>query len=223
MLQRLAFASLAAPMILFVALLVIPGFDRPWGTFSFHFYIVSATSLLAASACLILMLSARSLRETRILFLALSFFALGMIFAIHGLQTPGIIFDEPFAALERSPWLATLAAGVFATLSVVSVRGLSERVNIRNPEMVFVGAASVITLYFVISMAAPDWLAGFPTTNKWFQHLLTATTVGLLVFAGIRYYQSYLFARLPAQLSVAVGLFFLAEAQISLDFGTFWS
>ncbi len=90
MLQRLAFGSPAAPMILFVALLVIPGLDRPWGSFSFHFYIVSAASLLAAFACLILVLSARSLRETRILFLALSFFALGMVFAIHGLHTPGI-------------------------------------------------------------------------------------------------------------------------------------
>lgn len=223
MLQRLAFGSLAAPMILFVALLVIPGFDRPWGTSSFHFYIVSAASLLAAFACLILVLSARSLRETRILFLALSFLALGMVFAIHGLQTPGIIFDEATAGLERSPWLATLAAGVFAALSVVSVRGLTERVNVRAPKTVFVGAVSAITLYFVISMAAPNWLAGFPTTNEWFQHLLTATTVGLLVFAGIRYYQSYLFARLPAQLAVAVGLFFLAEAQVSLDFGTFWA
>ncbi len=223
MLQRLAFASLAAPMILFVALLVIPGLDKPWGTFSFHFYVVSAASLLAAFACLILVLSARSLRETRILFLALSFFALGMFFSIHGLQTPGILFDGYNAGLERSPWLATLAAGVFATLSVISVPRIAQRVNLRAPEMVFLGAVGVITLYFVVSMAAPNWLAEFPTTNEWFQHLLSATTVGLLVFAGIRYYQSYLFARLPAQLSVAVGLFFLAEAQVSLDFGTFWS
>ena len=223
MLQRLAFGSLAVPMILLIALLVIPGFDKPWGSSSFHFYVVSAASLLAAFTCLILVLSARSLRETRILFLALSFFALGMVFAVHGLQTPGIIFDEATAGLERSPWLATLSAGVFAALSVVSVRGLTERVNVRAPERVFLGAVGTITLYFVISMAAPNWLTGFPTTNEWFQHLLTVTTVGLLVFAGIRYYQSYLFARLPAQLSVAIGLFFLAEAQISLDFGTFWS
>ncbi len=223
MLQRLAFGSLAAPMVLLVALLIIPGFDKPWGSFSFHFYVVSAASLLAALACLVLVLSARSLRETRILFLALSFFALGMIFSIHGLQTPGIVFDNASAGLERSPWLATLTAGVFATLSVISVPRLTERVNLRAPETIFVGAVSVITLYFVVSMAAPNWLAEFPTTSEWFQHLLTATTVGLLVFAGVRYYQSYVFARLPAQLSVAVGLFFLAEAQVSLDFGTFWA
>lgn len=223
MLQRLAFGTLATPMILFAALLITPGLDRPWGTFSFHFYVVSAASLLAAFACLVLVLSARSLRETRILFLALSFFALGMVFAVHGLQTPGIIFDNSNAALERSPWLATLAAGVFATLSVISLPRITDRANLRVPETVFAGVVSAITLYFVVSMAAPDWLAGFPTTKEWFQHLLTVTTVGLLVFASIRYYQSYLFARLPAQLSVAVGLFFLAEAQVSLDFGAFWA
>ncbi|HEY5639686.1 MAG TPA: HD-GYP domain-containing protein [Dehalococcoidia bacterium] len=223
MLQRLAFGSLAAPMILFVALVAIPGLDEPWGSFSFHFYIVSAASLLAAFTCLILVLSARSLRETRILFLALSFFALGMIFSIHGLQTPGIVFDEASAGLGRSPWLATLAAGVFATLSVVSIPQITNRVNLRVPEAIFIWGVGGITLYFVVSMAAPNWLAEFPTTKEWFQHLLTAITIGLLVFAGIRYYQSYLFARLPAQLSVAVGLFFLAEAQVSLDFGTFWA
>ena len=56
MLQRLAIAAMAAPMVLFVALLAIPGFDQSWGTNSFHFYVVSAASLLAAFACLVLVL-----------------------------------------------------------------------------------------------------------------------------------------------------------------------
>jgi HD-GYP domain-containing protein (c-di-GMP phosphodiesterase class II) len=222
MLQRLAFAAMATPMVLFVALLAIPGFDQSWGTFSFHFYVVSAASLLAAFACLVLVLSARSLRETRILFLALTFFALGMLFSIHGLTTPGFLFDESSAALQRSPWLATLAAGVFATLSVISLPRITDRVNLKVPEMVFVVSVAVISGYFVASMLAPDWLTDFPTTKEWFQHTLTVASVGLLLFAALRYYQSYIFARLPAQLSVAVGLVFLAQAQVSLDFGTFW-
>jgi HD-GYP domain-containing protein (c-di-GMP phosphodiesterase class II) len=223
MLTRIAAVALAAPMVIFGTLLAFPALDKPWGTFSFHFYVVSIACLMSAFACLVLVLSARSMRETRILFLALSFFALGMFFSIHGLTTPGFLLDDPSAALQRSPWLSTLAAGFFASMSVVTVPKVVDRVNLKVPETTFVIAVVVICAYFMASMLSPNWLTDFPTTREWFQHTLTAVTVGLLCFAALRYYQAYQFARLPAQLSVAVGLVFLAEAQISLDFGRFWA
>ncbi|HUF52586.1 MAG TPA: HD domain-containing phosphohydrolase [Dehalococcoidia bacterium] len=223
MLTRIAFVALAAPMVIFATLLAFPSLDKQWGTFSFHFYVVSAACLMSAFACLILVLSARSMRETRILFLALSFFALGMFFSIHGLTTPGFLLDESSAALQRSPWLSTLVAGFFATMSVVTIPRVIDRVNLRVPEVTFIIAVIIICAYFMATMLYPNWLTDFPTTREWFQHVLTAASVGLLGFAALRYYQAYLFARLPAQLSVAVGLVFLAEAQISLDFGVFWA
>jgi HD-GYP domain-containing protein (c-di-GMP phosphodiesterase class II) len=159
------------------------------------------------------------MRETRIMFLALSFFTLGMLFSIHGLSTPGFLFDEPYASLGRSPWLATLGAGVFATLSVFYIPGLEDGTRIKLPQLIFIGSLVLVAFYFVMSMLSPDWLSGFPTEAEWFQHTLTAITLVLLLFPAWRYYQSYQFARLPAQLAVAVGLAFLAEAQLSLDFG----
>lgn len=222
MATRITAAVLLVPAALFVALLVIPGFDRSWGSNSFHFYIVSAASLLAAVTCGVLMISARSIRETRILFLALCFFSLGLIFAVHGLATPGHIYDGPSAALQRSPWLSTLAAGFFAAMSVVSISFLSERARLRLPQITFGFFFGLIYLYFIVSLAAPNWLADFPTQREWFQHTLTAATVGLLGFAAWRYYQSYQFTRLPAQLAVVTGLVFLAQAQVSIDFGNFW-
>jgi HD-GYP domain-containing protein (c-di-GMP phosphodiesterase class II) len=47
-------------------------------------------------------------------------------------------------------------------------------------------------------------------------------TIGLLAFAAWRYFESYMLTRLASQLAVVVGLLFLAEAQVSLDFGRFW-
>lgn len=219
---RIAAIAVAIPLVLLGVLLWTPGLDKSWGSYSFHFYVVSAATLLSAAACLALIISARTMRETRIMFLALSFFALGMFFSVHGLGTPGFIFEESSASLERSPWLATFAAGFFATLSVVSVPRLSSGGRLQSPQTVFGVCAAAIVAYFAVSMIAPDWLAGFPTQDEWFQNLLTATTVGLLGFAAWRYLQSYLFARLPGQLAVSVGLVFLAEAQLSLDFGEFW-
>ncbi len=117
--SRIAVVALAVPLIFLGVMLANPGMDHSWYSNSFHFWVVSAASLLAAFACLLLIISARTMRETRIMFLALSFFTLGMLFSVHGLATPGVLFDEPYASLGRSPWLATLGAGVFATLSVL--------------------------------------------------------------------------------------------------------
>jgi len=220
---RITVAALAIPLVLLGALLWLPGLDHSWGSSGFHFYVVSAACILAAVTCAVLIISARSIRQTRILFLALAFLALAVIFGVHGLTTPGHLYHQPTAAIGRSPWLGTLAAGIFATLSVISVPRLMERTRLRLPELVFAACAGLIGGYFAISLASPNWLEGFPTQKEWFQHTLTALTVCLLSFAGWRYLQSYMFARLPSQLTVMAGLLFLAEAQLSLDFGHFWA
>jgi hypothetical protein len=223
MATRIAAIALAIPAALFAFLMLVPSADHQWGTQSFHFWVVSAASLLSAAACAILVLSARSMRETRVQFLILTFFTLGMLFSIHGLGTPGFIFDEPYASLSRSPWMATLGAGIFAALSVVQLPTIERGSRIKVPQFIFGGTVALTGFYFVMSIAEPDWLAGFPSQDEWFQHTLTAITVSLLSFAAWRYYQSYQFARLPGQLAMTVGLLYLAEAQVSLDFGVFWA
>jgi hypothetical protein len=210
------------PAAAFAVFIAVPSLDESWGTSQFHFRVVSAASLLAASACFVLIASARSIRQTRIMFLALSFFSLCMIFSVHGLTTPGHIFDHPTAAIMRSPWLATLAAGTFAALSVMNLPWLVERSRLRLPEATFVLCSGAVIAYFVISLAFTDWLHGFPTEDEWFQHTLTVITIGLLAFAAWRYFESYMLTRLASQLAVVVGMLFLAEAQVSLDFGRFW-
>ncbi len=220
---RISAAAILIPLALLVALFLVPSLkelEAYDGTF--HFYVVSAASLLAPAVAGVLIISARSIRETRILFLALCFFSLGLIFAVHGLTTPGNLYDAPTAALERSPWLATLAASFFAMLSVVSIPRFIERSRLRLPEATLAVASGLVGTYFVVSLAYPDWATGFPTTAAWFRDLLTFVTIGMLLFAAWRYFQSYLFARLGAQLSVVVGLVLLAEAQISLNFGEVW-
>jgi HD-GYP domain-containing protein (c-di-GMP phosphodiesterase class II) len=222
MATRIAMLVLLVPLATFALLLAVPALDDAWGTSLFHFRVVSAASLLAASACFVLIASARSIRETRTMFLALSFFSLGMIFSVHGLTTPGHIFDHPTAAIARSPWLATLAAATFAALSVSNIPGLFERSRLRLPEATFVICAGAVLIYFGVSLAFTGWLQGFPSEDEWFQHILTVATIGLLGYASWRYFESYMLTRLASQLAVVMGLMFIAEAQLSLDFGRFW-
>ena len=221
MATRLSLIALAAPLTLLALFLAFPETDKLWNSSNFHFYVVSAASLLAAGTCAVLVASARSIRETRILFLALSFFSLGMIFSVHGLTTPGHLIHHPSGAIMRSPWIATLAAGGFAALSVITIPRVIERTRLLRPQLIFAVCASAAVVYFAVSLSFPNWLTGFPTEAEWFQHLLTSITVGLLCFAAWRYFDSYRFTRLTSQLAVMCGLLFLAEAQLSMDFGRF--
>src|SRR3972149_3573425 len=160
--MRVAVLLLAVPLTVFLALLAVPGLDRSWGSSSFHFYVVSAASLLSAAVCVALMLSARSIRETKILFLALCFFGLAVIFSVHGLTTPGHLYHLPSAALGRSPWLSTLTGASFAALSVVSIPVLTQRARLRLPELTFALLVALVALYLFVSLSFPDWLPRFP-------------------------------------------------------------
>lgn len=211
-----------APAIPLAIMLANPASDPVLMAPALHFYIVSAACLLSAAICIALVISARSVRETRILFLALCFFSLAMVFSIHGLTTPGHLYHNVSAALTRSPYLSTLIASIFAALSVVSIPRVTRHAALRLPEITFGVVAIAVFGYFGTSLAFPDWAEGFPTTEAWFRDLLTSITIVLLAFAAWRYFQAYQFARLPAQLAMAVGLFLLIEAQVSLSQGQVW-
>ncbi|TMF44453.1 MAG: hypothetical protein E6I24_10730, partial [Chloroflexi bacterium] len=58
-----------------------------------HFYIVTAVSLLAFGLAVLLAIAAMQIAQYRVLFLCLGFMAMGGIFAVHGLMTPGILGD----------------------------------------------------------------------------------------------------------------------------------
>jgi Ni/Fe-hydrogenase subunit HybB-like protein len=100
--KLIAFA-LAVPVVVLTALLASPELDGVWMAPAFHFYVVSVASLMAAAICSVLVLAVRSVRETRLLFLALSFMALGALFSVHGLTTPGHLYNEVQPSSRRRP------------------------------------------------------------------------------------------------------------------------
>ena len=59
MASRIAILALAIPVAAFALLIAVPSLDEQWGSSLFHFRVVSAASLLAASACFVLIASAR--------------------------------------------------------------------------------------------------------------------------------------------------------------------
>src|SRR3989304_3523121 len=211
---------LIAPAVILGVLLASPGLDALWMAPAFHFYVVSGASLMAAVICALLIHAVRSVRETRIMYLALSFMALGTLFSVHGLTPPGHLYNEVYAVLKASPWASTFVGALFAVLSTISVRGLSdEHASRRLSTFVFALATASFAAFIAVSLVFPTWLAWMPTGDQTFRYSLTAVIVGMLCFAAWRYYQSYQLARLGSQLAMVVGLVFLAGAQLALGLG----
>ncbi len=218
----LAVAALAAPMVLFAVLLAAPRLDPPIMAFTFHFYVVGFTALAAAIACAIVIASARTLRQTRLLFLGLGFFAIAGIFAVHGLATPGFIADQYYASVSVSAWLSVAAGSAFVAMSVVGLPRRLEQLIERNGRTFFAVTMAAIFTYIALSLTVESWLDWVPIRERGVQWSLGFGSMALIGFAIWRYYQSYLFARLPSQLAMVAALVLLLEVQAIILWGPVW-
>jgi HD-GYP domain-containing protein (c-di-GMP phosphodiesterase class II) len=213
---------LGAPVAVFLLLLANPAWDRRWADSEFHFWAVSATTLAAALACAIFIGRARSLRETRTIFLGLAFMSIAGIFAVHGLTTPGHIHAAFHAELAVSSWLSVLAGAFFVACSAVTLPEHADDWLKRNGSFVFGAIAVALGVYIGLAIASPDWMAFIPYDERRVQYGFTAVSMGLLAFGAYRYFQAFLFARLPSQWALVVALVLLFEVQMSLTWGRLW-
>ena len=102
---------LASPMLALAFWNLSPERDPLWMQFDVHFWVVGFTAIGAAIASAIIVASAKTLRETRLLFLALAFISIGGIFSIHGLMTPGYIAHEFYLTVPLSGWISIIVGG----------------------------------------------------------------------------------------------------------------
>src|SRR5947208_3810341 len=86
-----ALGSLLFPAGIFAWLAAHPASDPNLIVPGQHFLIVTAVSLLAFGLAVLLAIAAVQIAQYRVLFLCLGFMAMGGIFAVHGIDTPGIL------------------------------------------------------------------------------------------------------------------------------------
>ena len=189
---------------------------------AFHFWVVSATSLFAAIACAVVIGSARSLRETRLLFLALAFVSIAGVFAVHGLMTPGFIADGFYSSVPVSAWISVFVGAVFVALSATQLPHPVAHFVERAGGVIFAWTLIATAAYVVISIEAEHWLDPLPTSERWLQYLIALTSIALFAFGAWRYAQSYLFARLPSQAAIVIALVMLCEVPAILLWGDDW-
>lgn len=219
----LATAALALPVVAFVVMTNVDGWDPRLRAPTPHFWIVSATTLVAAGISAALMLTVESIRTTRTVFLALGFMAVAMIFAGHGLSTPGFIVpaSQESYGVRVSSGLSQVVGASLIFLSVLPEWSPLNRLAQRAARWLMPGAFVVLLAYLVVILGRPETLAFVPD-DRAFDATLALITIALLGYAGWRYWRAWRLTQQPAQFAMVASLALLAETQVSLYWGTVW-
>lgn len=215
--------SVTVPALAFALMQAVRGWDpavmQPTG----HFYIVSMAALLSGVIGTALALSVESVRTTRTVYLALGFIALALIFATHGLGTPGFIVPPghyPYAVII-SAGLSQFVGAFFIAMSVLPGTWPGSRLVREHPTGILSLALVALAGYLASMVWRPEFWDFIPRTRPW-DTTLAFSTVALLGFAAWRYYRAWRLTELPGQLAMVCALGFLANAQLSMYYGELW-
>ena len=215
--------SAAIPFAAFLAMRSVPGWDPVAMEPAGHFWIVSAAALLSGCIGTALALSVQSVRSTRTVYLALGFIAVALIFATHGLGTPGFIVPAgtyPYAVIISAGLSQTVGA-IFIALSVTPTTWPLSRAVERHSTAILSAALVLLFGYLATMVWRPEIWDFIPRTKPW-DTILASTTIALLGFAAWRYWRAWRLTELPGQIAMVAALGFLANAQVSMYYGELW-
>ena len=216
-------AVVAAPAVAFVLMRQVPAWDPVILEPTAHFWIVSAATLLSGVIGTALALSVQSVRSTRTVYLALGFIAVALIFATHGLGTPGFLVPagEYPRAVIISAGLSQTVGAIFIAMSVMPTSWPGATFVTKHSTGILGGALVFLFGYLVTMVWRPEIWDFVPTERPW-DTILAVTTIALLGLAAWRYYRSWRLTELPGQLAMVCALGFLANAQLSMYYGQLW-
>jgi len=223
-----ALGTLLFPAGTFAWLLAHPAADPnivvPWQ----HFLIVTVVSLLAFGLAVLLAIAAVQIAQYRVLFLCLGFMAMGGIFAVHGIDTPGILKGGQAgtyagAVVGVSAYLSLFVPALFFAASYTPLTAAFERRLPFSPAgWLIVLLATALAIYGVLAVASTELIANLPFGVKPYSTVMGLTTIALLLFSAWRQAASYLVARLPLQGVLVLAFLLLAEAQGIMMLGQVW-
>jgi hypothetical protein len=220
-----AFGSLLFPAGIFAWLVAHPAADPTIDVPREHFFIVTTVSLLALGLAVALAVAAVQIAQYRVLFFCLGFMAMGGIFAVHAIETPGILIHGEYAAAVKgvSAYLSLFVPALFFAASYTPITAAFERRLPYSPAgWLIVLLATALGIYAALAVVSTELIADLPFGVKPWSTAMAGTTIALLLFAAARQAHAYLAARLPLQGVLVLAFVLLAEAQVIMLIGTPW-
>lgn len=215
------FLSVGVPLAIYLWLRGSPHLDHAIAAPAGHFQVVSVVTLLAALLAIAVGVAGYRLRNIQVTLLAMAFTSLALIFALHGLATPGFLLP-----LTQLPGMAAQASILVTAfwLWLSSQPGdhpLVARLG-RWQQWLVPGWALFLTAIVALLMWMPDAVALLPIHLSPLKWAAMALTLALDLMAARHYWHAYRYSRLPLQAAILHSAGWLAAAQVIITTGELW-
>jgi hypothetical protein len=194
-----------------------------------HFVIVSTISLLAAVLAGALALATLQIGLYRVLFMCLGFMSMGVIFAVHGLTTPGILVPSlfriyPGSAVATSAYLSLAVPAVFfAATHVPGLTRLERQLPFWPGGWLVLFVLIGLGVYAAIAIYNTSFIARLPLSQPPYSTALAIGSVALFFYAAMRQSRSYRRTRLASQACMFAAFVLLADAAAAMAVFTVWT
>lgn len=214
-------AAILIPLAGYCALTVFPAYDHVVQGPAEHFYIVSLISVLAVVISTVVGIAGSRLRNIKIICLSLAYSSLALIFAVHGLSTPGFLLHASHLPGLSSQLSVLIAAFWIWVSSLPGDDAIIRRIS-RHPNIWLVLWPLGVFLLAVSALIDPGWSEALDLNKRPAVWIAAGLTIALNLVAMYRYWQSYRYSRFPLQAAIVLGSGWMIGAQWMMATGTMW-
>lgn len=208
-----ALAALGS-LVLFLVLYRTPALDPRLAAPAVHFWLVSATALLASGLAIAVAWTGVRARDGRVVYLGAGLVGLAGFFALHGLATPGFIVAPG------------TVVGIASQLSVLSLAAWMAAAAYRRPRdegrglaRLLVGWTLTVAAVVVLGLIRPELFRFVPIDDNPLRWLVTTVIVALLAASGARFVEGYRLSRSGLHLVMVYVVGLLAVTQLIMVVG----
>lgn len=203
-------------------LLLLPVFvDALFVLPSEHFYVVSLTSLFAAGISYSMGISGIRLRNLQVLFVAMGFISLTILFTLHGLSTPGFLIG-PNPVVSVSVQISFFLLGFFLWLATVPSDNKIIAAYGKHKKRLLSVWTLFLLILSIIFFFNNQLILLIPLDSAPLNWAVALTTFSFAITASYRYWHAYRYSQLILQLSLAHASALVATVQIIASTGQLW-
>lgn len=210
------------PMVLFVALRLIPEVDFLLDAPTMHFYIVTFTSFTALVGALFVASAVEDRADTRITFTTMAFVAIAAFFLLHALATPGVLLPGPNQAVGWSARVSLLAGALLFGLGSVDWSPELSRAIMNGRVRLWTASGILFVTYALIAFVFPAPLARLSTMEPWINYSLAIVADGSLLWSAWKALTGPQTRGKRLWLAIGLSMILLSQAQVSMVLGTLW-
>jgi hypothetical protein len=194
-----------------------------WFLPRFHFYIVSATLILATISSVIIGWTGVRLRDLNVLTLSLAILSLSGFFLIHGLSTPGFIISDSYHLAEVSSQIAMSTCAAWIILSTLPADYPFIRYISKYRSIVVIGWLVLISVINIICLIYPEISNYIPVDISPLDYTIAFLTVVLYGSAARHYFLQYQLTRFPIHVAVVFGSVLLSITECIMVTTMMWT